>query len=111
MSEEGEREGERSLKALPYVIDWFRRAEDAVDASNRAGYSGQIVEFKRSISELSSIYQFARAMPLLFEGIKSYDSTRTTSERELTPIEEYWKEQGATRGCSYDTKSKIYYVR
>ena len=84
LSEEGEREGVRSLKALPYVIDWFRRAEDAVDGVNRAGYSGQIVEFKRSISELSSIYQFARAMPLLFEGIKSYDSKNNKRKRANT---------------------------
>jgi len=43
---------ERSLKALPYVVGWFERAEEAVD----------IQEGKR----LSAIYQFALAMPLMF---------------------------------------------
>ena len=63
--EEGE--GERSLKALPHVIDWFGRAEEVACMVN-------ITEHKWNTMRLSSIYQFALAMPLLFEGIKSYNS-------------------------------------
>ena len=49
-----EGEGERDLKALPHVMAWFERA--AV-----AGGSYNVDQMK-----LSAIYQFARAMPLLF---------------------------------------------
>lgn len=48
-----EGEGERDLKALPYVMAWFERA--------RAVGSYNVDQMK-----LSAIYQFARAMPLLF---------------------------------------------
>jgi len=55
-----EREGERDLKALPYVVAWFERAGDAV-ASDEGGESYYIGDRK-----LSAMYQFVRAMPLLF---------------------------------------------
>ena len=59
-SEEG---GERDLKALPFVIAWFDRAREAV-----AGEPGRGHHLMYGIDErkLSAIYQFARAMPLLF---------------------------------------------
>ena len=53
-------EGERNLKALPYVVDWFRRAGVA-DVHGRYN-----VEERK----LSAIHQFTKGMPLLFEGIK-----------------------------------------
>ena len=46
---------ERNLKALPFVIVWFERAEHAVDD-----------EFNVRKKKLSAIYQFARSMPLMF---------------------------------------------
>ena len=55
-----EGEGERYLKALPYVIAWFDRAREAV-ANEERGERNNIGERK-----LSAIYQFAKAMPLLF---------------------------------------------
>ena len=55
-----EGEGERNLKALPYVIAWFDRAREAV-AGDEGGESYNIDERK-----LSALYQFARGMPLLF---------------------------------------------
>ena len=55
-----EGEGERDLKALPYVIAWFDRAREAV-ASDGGGESYNIGE-----RELSAMYQFVGAMPLLF---------------------------------------------
>jgi len=53
----GSKEGEDTLKALPYVIDWFERARE-ID-----------VTINMSQRELSAIYQFTRAMPLLFVPI------------------------------------------
>ena len=55
-----EGEGERDLKALPYVIAWFEKTTKAmVDA----GMGGTYDIKKR---KLTAIYQFAQAMPVLF---------------------------------------------
>ena len=51
-------EDEQNLKALPYAIDWFDRAEEAV-ADDDKNYN---VKEKK----LSAILQFTKAMPLLF---------------------------------------------
>ena len=53
---------ERNLKSLPYVLAWFERAQEAADANEEEGCFHNILERK-----LSAIYQFALAMPLLFE--------------------------------------------
>ena len=55
-----EGEDEHNLKALPYVIAWFERAQVAV-AEEEDGESYNIEG-----RQLSAIYQFARALPLLF---------------------------------------------
>ena len=53
---------EQTLKGLPYVIDWFKRAEEAIEQANdRVDHEYRVEEQK-----LSAIYQFARAMPVLF---------------------------------------------
>ena len=54
---EWDAEDEQSLKALPYVISWFERAGKAVSA-----FPGYNIEEQK----LDAIFQFARAMPLLF---------------------------------------------
>ena len=54
-----EEEGERDLKALPYVVACFERADEAV--GNELRGRGYIHKKK-----LSAMYQFAKAMPLLF---------------------------------------------
>ena len=46
-------------KALPYVIAWFEKAEEAVAGEEEWSYN---IEERK----LSAIYQFAQAMPLLF---------------------------------------------
>ena len=57
---EWDAEGEQSIKALPYAIDWFGRAGEAIGgAFDREDYH---VEEKK----LSAIFQFAKTMPLLF---------------------------------------------
>ena len=54
-----EGEGERDLKALPYVVAWFERAGEAV--SGTRGEDSYNIDGRK----LSAIYQFARAMPLM----------------------------------------------
>ena len=51
--------GEWSLRALPYVFDWYERVEEAAREYN-------ICPCEIWKLELSSMYQFARSMPLLF---------------------------------------------
>ena len=61
-------ENEYSLKALPFVIDWFENARGAVPLRRRR-FPGEVIPGRRyNIDErkLSAIYQFARDMPLLF---------------------------------------------
>ena len=52
--------GEWSLRALPYIMDWYERAEEAA----REGDHVCTCEVWRR--ELSAVYQFSLAMPLLF---------------------------------------------
>ena len=56
---EWDADGEQTLKALPYVFDWFRRAEEAVSGDDGGDYN---IEERK----LSAIFQFAKAMPLFF---------------------------------------------
>ena len=56
-----EGEGERNLKALPYIVAWFDRAEDAIVDAEEGGDSYNI-----GAKRLALMYQFAKAMPLLF---------------------------------------------
>ena len=58
---------DRTLKALPYVIDWYLKANEAdteLSIVKRIGGN-----FNADKEKLWAIYQFAKAMPLLFEGI------------------------------------------
>ena len=57
----GDGNGERNLKALPYVIGWFGQAKEAVADVEES--------YKLDERKLSAIHQFSLAMPLLFEGI------------------------------------------
>ena len=54
-----EGEGERDLKALPYIIDWFNKAGEM---AAREGIQCYHVDRRK----LSAIYQFATSMPFLF---------------------------------------------
>ena len=58
---EWDAEDEQNLKALPYVISWFERAGEAIIAAED-GEGGYNIEERK----LDAIFQFARAMPLLF---------------------------------------------
>ena len=77
-----EEEGEHSLKALPYVMDWFERAEEAVaddDESSNSEGGGYNIQGKK----LSAIYDFSRAMPLLLEGISSMKVDSNKRKRSM----------------------------
>ena len=54
-------DGERNLKGLPRVIDWFDKARLAVTEEDEED-GGYTVEGRK----LSAIYQFVHAMPLQF---------------------------------------------
>ena len=54
-------EGEQTLKALPYIIDWFEGAREAIAIDDE--------QYGIEERKLYAVFQFARAMPLLFEGI------------------------------------------
>jgi len=68
---------ERNLMALPYVVDWFDRAEEAVedvderldpiDDSSDSSVSNDSDDYDYKVEEkkLTTIYEFALAMPLL----------------------------------------------
>ena len=76
---EWDADGEQSLKALPYVIDWFKRAKEAVADEDMLDNEDEDDEDDSSVSDdydycveerkLSAIFQFAKAMPLLLEAI------------------------------------------
>ena len=77
-----EEEGEQTLKALPFVFDWFERAEEAVDEKDNSDSDDDSSEsdddneeekdYQIAERKLSAIFQFSKAMPLLFEGIARY---------------------------------------
>ena len=70
---EWDSEGEQTLKALPFVIDWFGRVDAAVAGDqDREDYH---IENRK----LSAIFQFAKGMPLMFvpeTHIKVYNRKR-----------------------------------
>ena len=59
-------DGEDNLKALPYAVDWFKRAKIAVAEETRVDLNNMISAIHIDQRKLSAIYQSARAMPLLF---------------------------------------------
>ena len=68
-------EGEQTLKALPYVINWFERARVAVADEDEEMYN---IEERK----LSAIFQFAKTMPLLLEGISYISADDKKRKRE-----------------------------
>ena len=73
---EGEGEGERDLKALPYVVAWFERAGEAV-----ADDEGESVVV--DVRKLSAIYQFAQEMPLLFVPVSQNIKDAKKGKRDV----------------------------
>ena len=75
-------EEEQTLKALPYVIDWFMKAEVAVADEDISTDDDSILfsddegdeDYRIEEKKLSAILQFAKAMPLLFGGIATFSN-------------------------------------
>ena len=74
-----EGEGERDLKALPYIIAWFNKAGEMAASEGLQCYR---IERRK----LSAIYQFAKVMPMLFvpaSQIKANEKKRKRDESEV----------------------------
>jgi len=76
-------DGEWTLKALPYVINWFEKARiaEAIEFNKRnvPVFVQEMVISRISRKTLSSIYKFAKAMPMLIvptNHAKMYDKKR-----------------------------------
>ena len=67
--------GERDLKALPYVIAWFERAQVVEEDGDCYGIANK---------KLSAIYQFAKALPLLFVPTTQLKRRMTKRGKGLT---------------------------
>ena len=61
-----EGDGERDLKALPYVVAWFERVDEAVVDDVDISWDAETLSYEVAKRKLSAMYQFAQAMPLLF---------------------------------------------
>ena len=72
-----EGEGERNLKALPYIVSWFDRAGEAVTDGEGGEENYNIDERK-----LSAIYQFARAICHCCLSQLHISKERITNEKE-----------------------------
>ena len=68
-------EGEQTLKALPYVIDWSERTKVAVADDGK--------EYGIEERKLSAIFQFAKAMPLLSVPASHCNGNDKKRKREL----------------------------
>ena len=68
-----EGECDQDLKALPYVISWFERALEALPGDMRHSI------YKR---KLTAIYQFAKALPLLFVPASHIKRNENKRKRE-----------------------------
>ena len=79
---------ERNLMALPYVIDWFKRAEEAIEQANDRVNHDYQVETKK----LSAIYQFARNMPVLFIP-PSHTKVDNNKKRKRDDVHEMYTER------------------
>ena len=71
-----EGDGEHNLKALPYVIAWFDRAGEAVAGDDERE------SYKISERKLTAVYQFAKAMPLLFVPSSQIKGVNNKRKRE-----------------------------
>ena len=69
-----EGEGERNLKALPYVVAWFDRAREAVADAEEGG------NYNIGGRKLSAIYQFATTMPLLL--VPAYQNVKNSKKQK-----------------------------
>ena len=70
---------DQTLKALPYVVAWFERGREAIAELTMTQRESCYLN-KR---ELSAIYQFARAMPLLFIPPSHTKAEGTKRKRDL----------------------------
>ena len=82
-----DKDDEWTLKALPYVVAWFEKAWVVKASDFDERHSAFVRELERdrffSRRTLSSIYKFAKAMPLRFvpaDHVKMHDKKRKRSD-------------------------------
>ena len=93
---EWDADGEQTLKALPFVIDWLDKAKDVVaDEDMLSDSEDEDDEEDNSVSDdydycvderkLSAIFQLAKAMPLLFVPISciKVDDHRNSKRKRI----------------------------
>ena len=76
---EWDADGEQTLKALPYMIAWFRRTEEAVSGDANGGDYNYNIEEKK----LTAIFNFAKAMPILFVPASHGNGNDKKRKREV----------------------------
>ena len=89
------KEGENNLKALPLVVSWFSRAEEAIADEDGSVWHESLGEEEEDSTDddsqgdydldarkLSAIYQFVQAMPLLFVPISHTKEDGKKRKRE-----------------------------
>ena len=105
---EWDADGEQSLKALPYVVDWFGRAKEAVayedrltddedtDSEDDDNSVSDDYDYHVEERQLSAIFQFAKAMPLLLEPISriEVDDHRKHKRKRDERLKVYTKSRG-----------------
>ena len=71
------KEGEQNLKGLPYLIAWFKEAsaaaavdldsdDSSISSDDSSNYGEDSYNYHVKEQKLSAIYQFVKAMPMLF---------------------------------------------
>lgn len=80
--------GEWTLKALPYVVAWFERAcaAKAAEVEESRAFLRALERSRINRRTLSTIYKFAKAMPMLFvptDHAKMHDKKRKRSDEQL----------------------------
>ena len=87
-----EGDGERNLKALPFIIAWLERAQETVASEFELSYNPATADDWRRVygnihkMKLSAIYQFSQAMPLLFvpaSHIKDFKGNQNKRKRDI----------------------------
>ena len=96
----GSKEDEDTLKALPYIIDWFNRAAVAVNDREKRRISDVKMAVAVPRRKLSAIYQFAQAMPLLFAAATPFVASHAKDEStKKSRVEMESMNKVATENC------------
>ena len=79
------KDGEWTLKSLPYVVAWFERAcaAKAAEVDESRAFIRALGRDRINRRTLSSIYKFAKAMPMLFVPADHVKTDKKKRKREI----------------------------